>query len=247
MSAPDPQSWSGEPAEFDDYAAEYEGGLDNPIKRLLGSSPDQFIAVKARWLLRQEPALHTGGLSVLDYGCGVGSLMRVLIGLGAKGAFTGCDISTGMLRQVKRRWPRDLGAPPQLAPQQGARTPFADASFDIVMISAVLHHVPLADRPAVYAELGRVLKPGGRIYVFEHNPRNPLVRYVTARTPIDQNAVLLDATEVRHGLLDAARYTLDTDYLMFMPPGLAFLRGVDPLLAWLPMGGQYAIKARKAA
>jgi hypothetical protein len=32
-----------------------------------------------------------------------------------------------------------------------------------------------------------------------------------------------------------------------MPPGLAFLRGVDPLLAWLPMGGQYAIKARKAA
>ena len=100
MSAPDPQSWSGEPAEFDDYAAEYQGGLDNPIKRLMGSSPDQFIAVKARWLLRQEPALRTGGLAVLDYGCGVGSLMRVLIGLGAKGAFTGCDISTGMLRQV---------------------------------------------------------------------------------------------------------------------------------------------------
>lgn len=247
MSASDPQSWSGEPAEFDEYAAEYEGGLDNPIKRLLGSSPDQFIAVKARWLLRKEASLLTGGLSVLDYGCGVGSLMRVLIGLGAKGAFTGCDISTGMLRQVERRWPRELGEPPQLAPQEGARTPFADASFDIVMISAVLHHVPVEDRPAVYAELGRVLKPGGRIYVFEHNPRNPLVRYVTARTPIDRNAILLDAGEVRHGLLDAARYTLETDYLMFMPPGLAFLRGIDRLLTWLPMGGQYAIRARKAA
>ena len=98
MTVADPQSWSGEPAEFDDYAAEYQGGLDNPIKRMLGSSPDQFIAVKARWLLRREPGLRTGGLSILDYGCGVGSLMRVLIGLGAKGAFTGCDISTGMLR-----------------------------------------------------------------------------------------------------------------------------------------------------
>jgi len=247
VNASDPQSWSGEPAEFDDYAAEYEGGLDNPIKRLLGSSPDQFIAVKARWLLRKEPSLLTGGLSVLDYGCGVGSLMRVLIGLGAKGAFTGCDISTGMLRQVERRWPRELGEPPQLAPQEGARTPFADASFDLVMISAVLHHVPVADRPAVYAELGRVLKPGGRIYVFEHNPRNPLVRYVTARTPIDRNAILLDAGEVRHGLLDATRYTLETDYLMFMPPGLAFLRGIDRLLTWLPMGGQYVVRARKAA
>lgn len=247
MSMPDPQSWSGEPAEFDDYAAEYQGGLDNPIKRMMGSSPDQFIAVKARWLLRREPALRTGGLSVLDYGCGVGSLMRVLIGHGAKGSFTGCDISTGMLRQVEKRWPSELGEPPQLAPQQGAITPFVDASFDIVMISAVLHHVPVADRPSVYAELGRVLKPGGRLYVFEHNPRNPLVRHVIARTPIDRNAILLDAGEVRHGLLDAARYDLDTDYLMFMPPGLAVLRSVDRLLAWLPMGAQYAVAARKAA
>ena len=65
MTATDPVSWSGEPAEFDDYAAEYKGGLDNPVKRLLGNSPDQFIAVKARWLMRHEPMLETGGLAVL--------------------------------------------------------------------------------------------------------------------------------------------------------------------------------------
>jgi SAM-dependent methyltransferase len=247
MSDPNPVSWSGEPAEFDEYAAEYQGGLDNPVKRMMGSTPDQFIAVKARWLLHREPALGAGGLSVLDYGCGVGSLMRVLIGLGARASFTGCDISTGMLRQVEKRWPSELGAPPALAPQQGARTPFADATFDIATISAVLHHVPVEERPAVYAELGRVLKPGGRLYVFEHNPRNPLVRYVITRTPIDRNAILLDAREVQHGLLDAARYELETDYLMFMPPGVGFLRGVDRLLAWLPMGAQYAVAARKPA
>ena len=247
MTTPDPASWSGEPAEFDDYAAEYQGGLDNPIKRLLGSSPDQFIAVKARWLLRREPALRTGGLSVLDYGCGVGFLMRVLAQMGVKASFTGCDISTGMLKQVEKRWPRELGAPPTLAQQHGARTPFADGQFDIAMISAVLHHVPIEARPDVYAELARVLKPGGRLYVFEHNPRNPLVRYVIARTPIDQNAILLDPSEVRHGLLDATRYELDTDYLMFMPPGIGLLRGVDRLLAWLPLGAQYAVAARKPA
>ncbi|TAJ36039.1 MAG: class I SAM-dependent methyltransferase [Reyranella sp.] len=247
MTAPQPQSWSGESAEFDEYAAEYQGGLDNPIKRMMGSSPDQFIAVKARWLLRREPQLLKGGLAVLDYGCGVGSLMRVLAQLGAKASFTGCDISTGMLEQVAKRWPAALGAPPALAPQQGAHTPFEDLQFDVATISAVLHHVPLEERPAVYAELGRVLKPGGRLYVFEHNPRNPLVRHVIARTPIDRNAILLDASEVRHGLLDDARYDLETDYLMFMPPGIAVLRGVDRLLTWLPMGAQYAVAARKAA
>ena len=44
-------------AEFDRHAATYDGGLDNPVKRLMGRSADQFIAVKARWLLRREPGL----------------------------------------------------------------------------------------------------------------------------------------------------------------------------------------------
>ena len=152
-----------------------------------------------------------------------------------------------MLAEAGRRWPAGLGPAPALAAQDGARTPFADRQFDVVTISAVLHHVPVAERPAVYRELGRLLKPGGRLYVFEHNPRNPLVRYVVARTPIDENAILLDAREIRHGLLDAARYELETDYLMFMPPGVALLRPVDRALAWLPLGAQYVVAARKAA
>ena len=171
--------------------------------------------------------MAAGGLSLLDYGCGAGDLMRVLAGLGARATFTGCDVSAGMLAEAGKRWPAAFGPAPALAPQDGARTPFADGQFDVAMISAVLHHVPPAERPAVYAELGRVLKPGGRLYVFEHNPRNPLVRYVIARTPIDENAILLDAREVRHGLLGSGRYELATDYLMFMPPGIAFLRVVD--------------------
>lgn len=233
-------------AEFDRHAESYDGGLDNPIKRMMGDSADHFIAVKARWLLRREKGLRNGTLSLLDYGCGAGDLMRVLAGLGARAEFTGCDISHGMLAEVAKRWPDAQGPAPAVAPQEGARTPFADGRFDIATISAVLHHVPVAERSAVYAELGRVLKPGGRLYVFEHNPRNPLVRYVIARTPIDENAILLDSQEVRHGLLDTARYDLETDYLMFMPPGIAWLRGVDRALAWLPLGAQYAVAARKS-
>jgi ubiquinone/menaquinone biosynthesis C-methylase UbiE len=238
-------------AEFDKHAATYDGGLDNPIKRLMGNSPDQFIAVKARWLLRREKGLRDGGLSLLDYGCGAGDLMRVLAGLignkGARVAFSGCDVSTGMLAEAAKRWPGGQGAAPTLATQDGARTPFADGQFDVATVSAVLHHVPVAERPAVYAELGRVLKPGGRLYVFEHKPRNPLVRHVIARTPIDENAILLDANEVQAGLLDSARYEVETDYLMFMPPGIKFLRSIDRALAWLPLGAQYAVAARKPA
>jgi SAM-dependent methyltransferase len=233
-------------AEFDKHAAGYDGGLDNPVKKALGDA-DSFIAVKARWLLRHEPGLRQGGLSLLDYGCGAGDLMRVLAGLGGRGVFTGCDVSAGMLEEAAKRWPATAGPAPALSAQDGARTPFADRQFDVATISAVLHHVPVAERPAVYAELGRVLKPGGRLYVFEHNPRNPLVRHVIARTPIDEKAILLDANEVLEGLLGSGRYELETDYLMFTPPGLGFLRFVDRALAWLPLGAQYAVAARKPA
>jgi ubiquinone/menaquinone biosynthesis C-methylase UbiE len=232
-------------AEFDKHSAGYDGGIDNSVKGMLGDA-DSFIAVKARWLMRHEPGLGAGGLSLLDYGCGAGDLMRVLAGMGARARFMGCDVSTGMLAEAGRRWPAACGPAPVLEPQDGARTPFADGQFDVAVISAVLHHVPPAERPAVYAELGRILTPGGRLYVFEHNPRNPLVRYVIARTPIDANAILLDAREVRQALRDGA-YALTTDYLMFVPPGMAALGFVDRALAWLPLGAQYAVAARKAA
>ncbi|MBS0525184.1 MAG: methyltransferase domain-containing protein [Proteobacteria bacterium] len=235
-----------DPPEFDRHAASYDGGIDNSVKRMMGDA-DSFIAVKARWLMRREPALRSGSLILLDYGCGVGDLMRVLAGMGARATFEGCDVSVGMLAEASRRWPAAFGPAPTLEPQEGARTRFADRRFDVVVISAVLHHVPPPERPAVYAELGRVLRPGGRLYVFEHNPRNPLVRHVIARTPIDANAVLLDAREVRQGLLSAGRYALATDYLMFTPPGMAFLEPVDRALAWLPLGAQYAVAARKPA
>jgi SAM-dependent methyltransferase len=130
--------------------------------------------------------------------------------------------------------------------QDGARASLGEGRFDIVTISAVLHHVPVGERPAVYGELARLLRPGGRLYVFEHNPRNPLVRHVIARTPIDANALLLDATEVRHGLGAAAPFDLSVEYLMFMPPGFPLLAGIDRLLAWLPLGAQYVVAARKA-
>jgi SAM-dependent methyltransferase len=233
-------------AEFDRHAEGYDGGLDNPVKRLMGNSPDQFIAVKARWLLRREPGLESGRLALLDYGCGAGDLLRVLAGLGMHADCTGCDVSAGMLAEAGRRWPTELGLAPALVAQEGAGVPLGDGRFDIVTISAVLHHVPVADRPAVYRELARLLRPGGRLYVFEHNPRNPLVRYVIARTPIDANAILLDETEVRRGLGDAGRFELSTDYLMFVPPGLPLLGGIDRLLAWLPLGAQYVVAAHKS-
>ena len=89
------------------------------------------------------------------------------------------------------------------------------------------------------------MKPGGRVYVFEHNPLNPVTNWVVKHTPIDQNAILLRAGEVTRGLKEAGFEGVGTSYQMFFPPRLRFLRGVENLLRWLPFGGQYAVWGKK--
>src|SRR4051794_33658934 len=161
-------------AEFDAYAEGYDAGMDHALKALAGDSADDFVAVKLRWLLRRWPDLLTeSDLSILDYGCGVATLLRLLRTAGVQGLLTGTDVSRGMLREAARRWPEG-SPPPLLRVQQGAATGLPGEQFDLIIISAVLHHVPLDQRIAVYAELHRLARPGGRLVVFEHNPWNPV-------------------------------------------------------------------------
>lgn len=239
-------SLDGGNAEFDSYARGYAAGMDNPAKRLLGDSADDFIAVKLRWLLRTFPSIRSADSSfrVLDYGCGTGTLLRLMREAGLRVGLSGCDISSQMLEEGARCWPANL-ARPDLLPQDGAAVPFGDGKFDLVIISAVMHHVPLEERADVFAALHRSLRPEGQVVVFEHNPLNPVTRYVVAHTPIDQNAILLRARETQDRLQWARFENVRTKYLMFFPPRQKSLAACEAALGWLPLGAQYATTASR--
>lgn len=235
-------------AEFDSFAADYSGGMDNSVKALLGNSGDDFLDVKLQWLLRKVPALATAGadFTLLDYGCGRGDLLRLMAKRGLRPRMLGSDVSGAMLREGAKAWPLEFAPLPSLLQQAGAGVPCDSGVADLVVISSVLHHVPVAERPDVYREINRILKPGGRVVVFEHNPLNPVTRYVVSHTPIDRNAILLHAGEVAGGLQQAGFGTVRTNYIMFAPPRWQALgTSLDRLLSWLPFGAQYAASARK--
>lgn len=233
-------------AEFDAHADGYDAGMDNKVKALAGGSADDFVAVKVHWLLRRWPELRSNAAwSILDYGCGAATLLRLLRAAGIPGRLTGTDVSSGMLREAEHTWPPDL-PPPGLQIQNGAATGLSSESFDLVLISAVLHHVPVAERNEVYAELHRVLRPDGRLVVFEHNPWNPITSYVVAHTPIDRGAVLLPPPEVTASLTTGGWRDIRTSYLMFLPPRLGLVAtAAERMFGWLPIGGQYAVTACK--
>jgi SAM-dependent methyltransferase len=102
------------------------------------------------------------GRRILDAGCGSGPLLAELRERGAE--VSGFDLSPGMLDLARRRVPEaDLRVADLAAP-----LPYADAEFDDVIISLVLHH--LEDWAPPLAELRRILKPGGRLLISVDHP-----------------------------------------------------------------------------
>jgi ubiquinone/menaquinone biosynthesis C-methylase UbiE len=102
----------------------------------------------------------------LELGCGTGffTLNLKLAGVVDDCAVT--DLSPGMV-EVARRNARALGFEVDGRVADAEQLPYDDESFDLVIGHAVLHHIPDLDR--AFAEIMRVLKPGGR-FVFAGEP-----------------------------------------------------------------------------
>jgi ubiquinone/menaquinone biosynthesis C-methylase UbiE len=97
----------------------------------------------------------------LEIGAGTGYFSLNLLRAGVVGEAVCTDISPGMLRTLEENAAR-LGLPVETAACDAAALPFPDASFDLVLGHAVLHHLP--DLDAAFAEFHRVLKPGGTLF-----------------------------------------------------------------------------------
>lgn len=106
---------------------------------------------------------EVAGRRILDVGCGAGPLSAALRDRGA--IMSGFDLSTAMIELARRR----LGEDADLTVADLAKPlPYADAAFDDVVASLVLHY--LEDWTEPLAELRRVLKPGGRLILSVNHP-----------------------------------------------------------------------------
>jgi ubiquinone/menaquinone biosynthesis C-methylase UbiE len=58
-------------------------------------------------------------------------------------------------------------------PFDGQTIPYGDGHFDLVFTACVFHHIPEELHVGLLAEIGRVMKPDGSFFLFEHNPSAP--------------------------------------------------------------------------
>ena len=107
------------------------------------------------------------GESVLEVGCGTGEVaLRAKARVGPSGSVAGIDPSPEMIAEARRKAARSkLDIDYRVATVEAL--PFADATFDVVLSSLMMHHLPEDLKPRALAEIRRVLKPGGRLLVVD--------------------------------------------------------------------------------
>lgn len=101
----------------------------------------------------------------LEVGCGGGGNLRGMIEKAT--SITGIDLHNGALGHARDMLSRsDSPAPVTLSTGNAFEVPFHDGSFDGVVDCMVSQHVPWARHIEFYAEMARVLKPGGWLWVY---------------------------------------------------------------------------------
>jgi SAM-dependent methyltransferase len=192
---------------FDRIAHEYDEALPAHVV-------EHYLAKRVRYI-----AEHCPSGRALDVGCGTGVLAGRLSQTGF--TVTGLDPSQGMLDVMAESEPGVEGIR-----GEGSALPFDDGTFDVVLTVAALHHV--ADPEEVRAtlvEMVRVTRPGGRLVVWDHNPRNPYWKNLMARVPQDDGTErLVPEAEIVGGLQEGGAEVLGSSQLGlvpdFVPPSL---------------------------
>ena len=226
-------------AGFDAHAGTYHDAVQHSID-FSGLDHAFFTRRKATHLLDLAARLvgPVETLRALDVGCGVGETDGLLAGRFAE--LEGIDTAKEALRRAAAANPAV-----RYRVYDGSRLPYDDGTFDVALASCVFHHIPHDEHVALLGEIRRVLGPGGRLFVFEHNPLNPLTRHAVNTCEFDEHAQLVLAPTMRRRVRDAGFATADVRYRIFFPHALRRLRPLEARMTWLPLGAQYYVVARK--
>ncbi|MGC4107760.1 MAG: methyltransferase domain-containing protein, partial [Thermomicrobiales bacterium] len=144
-------------AIYDDIAPQWDARQGLVERKLMGEQMRRDLAAALRG-------------RVLELGTGTGATLPFAIENPAITAFTGTDLSSGMLAQARAKWAALTAVhapfPATFIELDATQLPFSDAAFDTVTASLMLCTVP--DPAQTLREMARVCTPDGHIVLLEH-------------------------------------------------------------------------------
>lgn len=181
----------------------------------------------------------SGDDMVLDLGCGPGSFLSIVAGISQ--TIVGADITPNFIDECN-----DLIAQRKISNAsavliKSGYMPFADESFDRVIMIDTIHH--LEDAAETMDEVYRILRKGGLLLIFEPNKYNPLL-YLMCCLDRNEHGLLRLGTISKYKVMIGPRYEMITEEyngLLIGPEGRLSLFLADmcnspslaPMLGWL--------------
>ncbi len=188
---------------FDEYAKDYREVHTHNVKKFSRADSNYFSEYKILELKRYEKSDKES--VILDLGCGDGN-SEVYFNKHFISSFVyGIDISKSSIAYAKQK---NLSRCSFLT-YDGEYIPFDSCIFDIVFIAGVFHHVNKAYHKKIIKESYRVLKNGGRLYIFEHNPVNPLTKKIVNNCKFDRDAELILASSMMKNVFSCGFHKAD--------------------------------------
>src|SRR3954451_1100125 len=173
------EAGSGVPTrDSEQFASDVRGMFDriSGVYDLMNSA--MTAGLHHQWRQRAvDRAEVSSGSDALDVCCGTGDLaLELRRRIGPDGRVVGCDFSEPML-ELARRKSGDEGLPVEFGWADALELPYGDRSFDAVTIGFGARN--LADLERGLSEMGRVLRPGGRLVILEitRPQREPLASF----------------------------------------------------------------------
>lgn len=215
---------------FDDYARDYQQILSSGL-RISGEKDDYFDRYKLnclnRWACKPD---QTGEL--LDFGCGIGKLTTLIAQAYPQSVVFGYDISPESINVARKRSAHLKNVFFETRIPSGRL-------YDLIIAANVFHHIKEKDRPEILLRLRALLKPEGMIVIFEHNPFNPLTRYIVKTCPLDKDAELITLGGFMRLAEECQLQLQKKRYIVFFPRFLRYFRKCEASLGFLPLGAQY--------
>ena len=216
---------------FDDFSTNYE---DKILKSFgnIDSNVSYYHSGKAKIAKRE---LASDPNKILDFGCGIGSMLKFLKENFKYSEFYAFDESLKSLEHIKLNYP-DVNCLYDLNTIE---------KFDLIILSNVIHHVKSSERNNFFKKIYNLLDDNGKLLIFEHNPYNPITLRVVANCEFDIDAELIKKKNLIK-LCNENNFQLQkSGYIHFFPSKLKFFFNLERYLKWFFLGAQYFCIFRK--
>jgi len=210
---------------FDNYVDNYK----DYITKSLGNIENNldYFHIKKSEILKKE--LGYQPKKILDLGCGVGTMLGLMIDKFSGSSFYAYDESKKSMDYIKKIFPK-------INCLENLKT---NEKFDLIFLSSVVHHVKSTDRDAFFKNIYNLLNPNGVMFIFEHNPYNPITLKMVANCEFDADAELIKKNDLINLCKKNNFEIIKSGYIHFFPSKLGFLFKLESYLKWFFLGAQY--------